>query len=160
MKKLILNTTLLLTTMLSTCALAADPVCNSTERPWATDSRFFDTGISSSDGNTVANFFDLKTIKIDKEKKIIKAWVIREASKKGRSNYTQKSYSFSNYGYDKMLWTIDYGNMRLRDEPASAMNCDGSVILTIPDSGEWEDFIPLSINEMVAKKIMQKYNLK
>ncbi len=160
MKKFILSTTLLLTTMLSTCALADEPVCSSSERRWVTDSRFFDTGISSSDGNIVAHFLDLETIKIDKKNKIIKVWIIREVSEKGRSAYTQKIDGFSNFGYERTLWTIDYANMRLNIETTYATNCDGSTIMIISGDGKWDNISPSSINEAVVKKIMQKYTLE
>ncbi len=159
MKKLTLISMLLLTTTLSTCTLADEPVCNSSERHWATDSRFFDIGISSSDGSTTGHFFDLETIKIDKKNKIIKVWVIRVASEKGRAKFS-KFNGFSNYGYQKMLWTVDYVNMKIKTNPSTFMDCDGSSITTLLDDGKWEELYPSSINELVVEEIIKKYNLK
>lgn len=160
MKKLILTSTLLFTTILSTYALADLPVCSPGERSWATNSRFHSLQIASRGGNTVAVFLDLETIKIDKKNKIIKAWTIVESSEKGRAMFTKAVDGFSNYGYIKMLRTIDYANMRFKSRPVSYTNCDGSTIVTDPDDGIWRELVPESLDELVTKEIMEKYNLK
>ena len=158
MKKLL--AILALPVFISTYTLADAPVCSPSERPWAANSQFFDTGIGSVDGTISTHFFDLETISIDKKNKVIKAWIIREDSEKGKSIYTREFNGFSNYGYEKMLWTVDYANMRLKNKPSSFMSCDGSTITTLPDNGKWTEIPPASLYDMVVKKIMEKYNLK
>lgn len=92
--------------------------------------------------------------------KKIRAWIIQEESEKGRSYYSEKFYGFSNYGYQKSLWIIDYAHMRHKSTSLTFINCDGSVIRKVTDDPAWDELLPGSLAESIVKKIMEKYNLK
>ena len=108
--------------------------------------RYFRVAASS----TIPLFLaDTKTIKIDEKNKTIKVWI----------TFLLPPGEF--YGYLKILYIIDYANMREKELADAWYKCNGNIFTSRDEINEqWKETIPESSMERIINSIMQKYNLK
>jgi len=135
------------------------PVCSSNEISWTNDNRYFNAGFTA-DGTFPSILADAKTIQIDKKLKIINVWTIWLSSEAGRNSQALDHQNYENFGYMKVLLTINYGSMKNKLNINSDYNCNGSLLKTDNTAGQWTIIEPGSILEVIADNIKEKYKLK
>lgn len=106
---------------------------------------------------------DAKTISIDRNTKTIKIWTIWLASNAARNkiiNALGQYNDYSNYGYSRYLYLINYQNMKVKTLANSHIACEGNVIRGYDGQNVWDNIEPDSVMEEIIESIMKKYNLK
>lgn len=168
MKKSILSATLLLTMTLSTCAFADalddavakyGPVCSQLDLAIFTDKRYQET----SGGEDAARvYFDNKTIQIDKKNKTIDVWVSYIFNTSGRENAIHTlGDKYKNFGFTTMLKRISYTTNNIALKAIKYYNCDSTTISSYSNINDQAQSInPGSLNEILMREIMKKYDLK
>ena len=124
------------------------------------DNRYF--GVASSQAYPLI-LADNRSISIDKKNKTIKVWTIWLASEQGRLARIEslgKYDDYSNYGYGKDLFIINYNTMKSAGLGTARYNCNGSVITTSNYQADWDEISPGSVMEGIVDSLVKKYKLK
>lgn len=152
MKKLTLS---LIALSLLSQTMLADFICTQNEIASLTPSNRY-VSVSST-----GEYYDTKTITIDKKKKFISVWTIRALSSTARNYMAQISPKYANLGFYRNLEEIDYQNNTIHTNSNYPYNCDGTIIPT-ESTLNWptDPIIPGSNAEALMENIKQKYNLK
>lgn len=90
--------------------------------------------------------------------------ILEDINKAFESQYGLKPgepyIDYSNFGYIKALYTINYQSRKFHIGYTGDYNCNGSTLSSLNPSSHWDEIQPSSIVEIIMKKIMKKYNLK
>lgn len=134
------------------------PVCSEKEIEFSKDSRYFD--VASADGYPLI-LADSKTISIDKKNKTIKVWIVYIASQKERDSIIKAlNENYTNFGYAKHLYILNYTNRTSKIKQISYFDCSGDTIDYDNKDTKWSDITPGSIMEAILESLMQRYKLK
>lgn len=106
---------------------------------------------------------DAKTIQIDRKNKTVKVWTVLVASEQEKLRIIKiigENNDFSNYGYTKSLFIVNYESMKSKVLNDIFYNCDGSIIVSNHPQGDWEDIAPSTNVESLVETIIKRYKLK
>ena len=135
------------------------PICSKYDINFEVDNRYVDTKLSTTAYPYV--YIDKNTIKIDKANKTIFVWIVWIASSNSRNeNIRELGNKYTNYGYRKVLYLIDYKNNRTQFLETVDYSCNNDVIASVPGLRRWQSSAPDSIIEGVTNFLVSKYNLK
>ena len=162
MKKVVF---ILLLALMPVVSMADDKwpyVCEQSELQQFNNDRYMNTANSAG----ADYYIDLKSVDIDKKRKLISVWHVRINTPSGRekqisimSQYGMNNYSQYGYSLEKVLY--DYSGNKRTFKNITDYNCDGSVIGSDTyDKLEWGDVLPNSIMEGELNFLIKKYNLK
>lgn len=134
-------------------------VCSAKEVAPFFISPYVNTQAFSTNGAYPVILFDTRMVKIDRNKKTIELWTTWLASKYGRQRYMQVADGLDHFGYEQQLTVYDYRAMRSNLKRSVFHNCDGSAIDAIDYPDKWVVLSPDSVNFLIIKELIKKYQL-
>lgn len=161
MKKIILSLVIVALSMSSLNAGSNSQklVCSAKEIAPYFISPYVNTQAFSTDGSFPVILFDTRMVKIDRNKKTIELWTTWLVSQYGRQRYMQVADGLDRFGYKQELTAYDYRAMRSNIKRTVLHNCDGSATDAIDYPDKWVVLSPDSVNFLIIKELIKKYQL-
>jgi hypothetical protein len=136
-------------------------VCSYEELSGYLANRYIDTGLSGRDGKYSPTIFDTQTVKIDRKQKTIEVWEVQLSTVYGREEAKKLSPIMERFGSMKLQKIYNYKSMTVSSKQSVFLNCDGSLIASLPgDHEKFQSIPPDSLNEAILKMLIKKYDLK
>ena len=152
---------ILLVIFISSSLFSEDiPIVCAGKVPWLNEQfknepRYFYLSTSGQGDITVG---DTQTIEIDKKNKIVKIWTTNFISYKSQADDIKKyGQKYSDFGYIKNLIIFDFVNKKIKILSSLDYTCDGNVIYSSSNEGNWGYVIPNSVGETQFMLLKQKY---
>lgn len=111
-------------------------------------------------------YYKSSSVKIDKQKKIIKVWVKYVYTFKGKKDLLNEIESIQvhrkliDISYSLSLWLLDYKESKLSIAQRSHYSKTGDLLSMDDKSTEWINIIPDSKGDFIFNQILKDYNIQ
>jgi surface-adhesin protein E len=116
---------------------------------------------SNENSNT---YYNPVTIKIDKPNNVIKVWIKRVFTEKGKINLLNKFNSiakqkYADINYVSGLYLFNYSEQKISLIHMIFYSKSGNELLNGEPTPKWHDIVPHSVDDLTFNRILKDYNI-
>ncbi len=110
-------------------------------------------------------YYNPVTIDIDRPNNIIKVWVKRVYTEKGKINLLNKFNSIqkqkmADINYILALYLLNYSEWKISITHMTFYSNSGNVLLNGEPTPKWHDIVPRSVDDFIFNQILKNYSIK